>query len=764
MGMRRSAPLARRLAPRTPAAAGERCHAAIFWLHRVLIVVLAVYFLTTVPGVRGHSGYNPWIDNWLQNGILGTASVIVLLRAVSVRSGRLGWALVGVGLALFALGSILYFSYVQYEVSPPTPSVADVPWLFCYVFLYGGLVVLVRRRISGSDRTAWLDGLLATLGVTAIGSIWLQYLLSASSGGAMSIAVTMAYPGGDLILLMIIIAGGTLIGSRPDRAIWYLGAGMLLFATADTVYTIRIAAGTYHGGTMLDPLWAVAVVLIAAAALRPPAGAVRAQVYGWAPLVLPTAFTISSITILVIGSLHDLPLLTSCLATAALLVGLVRAGVSFREVQRLAVSRTEARTDELTGLGNRRQFTEVASARLARRGADHRHAVMLIDLDLFKDVNDTHGHAVGDAILVQVAQRLSVCMRSDDTLVRLGGDEYAALLSDVTVPEALDVGERIRSGLREPLAVDSLVIHLDVSIGIAVYPEAATTVAGLLHGADSAMYEAKAGRLGCVVFESGDDTLTARRQLLTDLQTAIREGQLVLHFQPKVDLLTTTVCGVEALVRWNHPERGLLYPDTFIPAAERYGFMRGLTTTVLALALDQARDWRAAGSPMPVAVNVSAANLADPELPGQVADLLAVRGLDGSALVIEVTETMLMNDTTRALSVLHGLRALGVRISIDDYGTGYSSLSRLRDLPINELKLDRSFIMELEADPRTAAIVDSTIRLAHSLGMTVVAEGIETAATLALLTAMHCDVGQGYHLGRPVPAANIALPAVLEVG
>jgi EAL domain-containing protein (putative c-di-GMP-specific phosphodiesterase class I) len=167
---------------------------------------------------------------------------------------------------------------------------------------------------------------------------------------------------------------------------------------------------------------------------------------------------------------------------------------------------------------------------------------------------------------------------------------------------------------------------------------------------------------------------------------------------------------------------------------------------------------------MPVAVNVSAANLADPELPGQVADLLAVRGLDGSALVIEVTETMLMNDTTRALSVLHGLRALGVRISIDDYGTGYSSLSRLRDLPINELKLDRSFIMELEANPRTAAIVDSTIRLAHSLGMTVVAEGIETAATLALLTAMHCDVGQGYHLGRPVPAANIALPAVLEVG
>jgi diguanylate cyclase len=753
--MRRSSQVAPRLANRPPAIAGETCHAAVFWLHRALIVVLAVYFITTIPGVRPHSGYNAWIDNGLQNGILAAASLIVLLRALLVRADRLAWALIGIGLALFASGSVLYFSYVQYETSPPTPSVADVPWLACYGFLYAGMVMLVRRRVSGSDRTVRLDGLLAVLGVTAVGSLWLQYLLAASSGSALSVTVTMAYPGGDFILLMIVIAGATLIGSRPDRALCYLGAGMLLFGTADTVYTVRIAAGTYQGGTMLDPLWAVAVVLIAAAALRPPASTVKAQVYGWAPLVLPSLFTLSSIAILVVGSVDRLHVLTTCLATACLGVALVRAAVSFREVQRLAGSRKEARTDELTGLGNRRHFTEIVGSRITG-SVEQRLGVLLIDLDLFKEVNDTHGHSVGDAILVQVGERISVCMRGDDTLVRLGGDEYAAMLNDVTVQEALDVAERIRRGLQEPFTVDVLVIHLDASIGIALYPDVATTVGGLLHGADSAMYEAKTNRLGSLVYETGEDDLTARRQLIYELRTAMTEGQLVLHFQPKFDLVLGTICGVEALVRWNHPERGLLYPDTFIPAAERYGLMRGLTTAVLALALDQAAVWRDAGFPTPIAVNVSAANLADPELPRQVEDMLALRGLAGSALVIEVTETMLMNDTTRALAVLHGLRAQGVRIAIDDYGTGYSSLSRLRDLPINELKLDRSFIMELDSDPRTAAIVDSTIRLAHSLGMTVVAEGIETAEALAMLTAMSCDVGQGYHLGRPTPAANIA--------
>jgi diguanylate cyclase len=734
----------------------DRTSRAVRWSHRVLVVVLLCYFATTVPGVRSTGGYNVLIDGWVQNGVLVAASLVIFLRVLSVRPDRVAWGLMGTGLGLYAFGNILYFAYVQYLPTAPIPSIADLPWLSCYVFLYSGLIALVRRRVRVSDRTLWMDGLIAALGVCAIASIWLHFLLGTTPGGFLADVVTMAYPVGDLIMVMLMVAAWGLLGARPDRGLTYLGLGVALFAAADTIYTIRVATNSYEAGTMLDPVWAVAAVIIAAAALRPPIEAVAARIEGWAALVVPTLFTLSSLVVLVFAAVHPLPTLTTGLATAALVAGLGRAAMTFKEVRQLAVSRTEARTDELTGLGNRRQFKEVVGARIAKLERDQRLAVLLIDLDRFKEINDSHGHSAGDALLIHVGERLSVHMRQEDVIVRLGGDEYAAMLSHVSVEEALDVAERMRAGLREAFTIDDIVINIDASIGIAICPDSATTVAGLLHCADTAMYEAKLNRVGSMVYDAGDDDgLTARRQLIQELQTAFREGQLVLHYQPKLDLRTGRIDGVEALVRWNHPERGLLSPDKFIPSAERHGLMRNLTTAVLALALDQAREWRDGGFPTPVAVNVSASNLADPELPGQIKAMLESRDLEGNALVIEVTETTLMNDTARALWVLHGLRALNVRISIDDYGTGYSSLARLRDLPINELKLDRSFVAALSSDPRTAAIVESTIQLAHSLGLTLVAEGIETAETLQLLARMGCDVGQGYHLGRPVPAADL---------
>ena len=748
--------LGRRFAVRSPVNAGETGGAPVRWSHRALVVVLLFYCATTIPGFRSTSGYNTLIDGWLQNGVLVAASLVIFLRVIFARPSRLAWALLGTGLGLYAAGNILYFAYVQYLTTVPTPSIADVPWLCSYAFFYSGLVALVRRRVRVSDRTLWLDGVIAALGISAIASIWLHFLLKSTSGGFVSDAVTMAYPVGDLILLMLIVGTWGLLGGRADRALTYLVIGMMLLAAADTVYTVRVATNSYQAGTMLDPIWAVAAVIIAAAALRPPTEAVAARIRGWSALVIPTLFTLSSLIVLVYATVHRLPVETTVAATAALGAGLGRAAMTFREVQRLAVSRTEARTDELTGLGNRRHFQESVHANIAKLEPDQRLAVLLIDLDRFKEINDSHGHSIGDALLVQVGERLSVYTRREDVLVRLGGDEYAAMLVDVSVEEALSVAERMRTALRDAFTVEDIVINIDASIGIAICPDAATTVGGLLHGADTAMYEAKLNRIGSLVYEAGDDDgLTARRQLIQQLRTAILEGQLVLHYQPKIDLRTAQIEGVEALVRWNHPARGLLYPDKFIPEAERYGLMRGLTTAVLTLALDQARQWRDAGFPTPVAVNVSASNLADPELPAQVKAMLDSRDLDGSTLVVEVTETTLMKDTARALSVLQALRALNVRISIDDYGTGYSSLARLRDLPINELKLDRSFVAELDSDPRTAAIVQSTIQLAHSLGLTLVAEGIETAETLQLLTKMGCDVGQGYHLGRPIAAADL---------
>jgi EAL domain-containing protein (putative c-di-GMP-specific phosphodiesterase class I) len=270
------------------------------------------------------------------------------------------------------------------------------------------------------------------------------------------------------------------------------------------------------------------------------------------------------------------------------------------------------------------------------------------------------------------------------------------------------------------------------------------------------MYQAKSDRVGAVVFEARDADLTARLTGVEELRHAIDQEQLVLHYQPKMALATGELTGVEALVRWQHPERGLLTPDVFIPQAERYGFMRPLTTWVLRTALDRVKAWRAEGGPPNVAVNVSASNLLDTDLPDQIADMLAVRGLPGEALTVEITEDLLMVDTRRASHVLHSLRVLGVGVSIDDYGTGYSSLARLRDLPVTELKLDRSFITNIEHDPRTAEIVRSTVQLTHSLGLRLVAEGVETSEALELLREMGCDTGQGYHLGRPVPAPCVA--------
>jgi predicted signal transduction protein with EAL and GGDEF domain len=310
--------------------------------------------------------------------------------------------------------------------------------------------------------------------------------------------------------------------------------------------------------------------------------------------------------------------------------------------------------------------------------------------------------------------------------------------------------------LQASFTVEHVVIHVDASIGIAMCPDAGTTVAALLQRADIAMYGAKLDRIGGLVYEVGDnDDLTTRLRLIHELRAAIDEGQLVLHYQPKLDLRTGEIDGTEALVRWNHPQHGLLFPDKFIGEAERYGFMRRLTAAVLAMALDQAQAWHQIGIDTTIAVNVSASNLLDTELPEQIRSMLEVRALSADSLMVEITETTLMMDPTRSLHVLHELHELGVRISVDDYGTGYSSLGRLRDLPVSELKLDRSFVAGLHSDARSTAIVESTIQLAHALGLILVAEGIETPQQAMLLTRLGCDIGQGYHLGRPVPADEL---------
>jgi diguanylate cyclase (GGDEF)-like protein len=719
-----------------------------------LALAVVVYGVSTVSGIRGYAGYSAGWDGWFQNSILASAALLVGLRAWRAGSSRIAWACLAVGLGLYAVGNIIYFAYVQYQAHPPSPSLADMTWLASYPFLYVGVIRLARQRTTGSNRLLRMDSVISGVGLSAVAMLWLKVMLHGTHGSLATVLTTMAYPVGDLLLVLILLGSLALNGWRVDSVWAWLGAGLGMFAAADTIYAVRVATGSYRAGTLLDPMWAVAATAIAIAAWRrhdrPPAS----RSLGWAVLVMPSLFMATALALLVFDDNESGTSPTKILAAATVLAGLVRAALTFHEMRALVVNGVEARTDELSGLANRRAFLEAADDRVADgRGT---FSVILLDLDRFKEINDSLGHLAGDRLLREVGVRLQARMRQGDLLARLGGDEFAILLDNSSPEGARDIAERLRLDLQKAFVDEGMTIYSDASCGVAAWPDAASTVDGLLQRADIAMYEAKRERLGTAIYAHLDETdLSEPLRLVEELRTALTTGQLVLYYQPKLDLRTGELPGVEALVRWQHPQRGLLQPDEFLPQAERYGLMRQLTTCVLSIALDQIKEWQRAGLDTTVAVNISASNLLDVELPEQIRTLLAVRNLQPTSLMLEVTETTLMVDPTRAAELLSRLQTIGVRISIDDYGTGYSSLARLRELAVNELKLDRSFLAGIGEDARANAIVRSTVELAHSLGLTLVAEGIETEQNEAILRGLACDQGQGYHLARPMPGHEL---------
>jgi diguanylate cyclase (GGDEF)-like protein len=417
----------------------------------------------------------------------------------------------------------------------------------------------------------------------------------------------------------------------------------------------------------------------------------------------------------------------------------------------------QASHDSLTALPNRTLFHErVQRAVLAARRDGDQVAVMLLDLDRFKEVNDTLGHHVGDDLLVEVGNRLRRSVKAGDTVARLGGDEFAILLPSVRdAAEAERVAERARLSIEEPFQIGALTLVVGASLGIALAPEHGDLATVLIQRADVAMYAAKAAHAGSVVYTSAVDTHSPRRlALVGELRRVLEAGELHVHFQPKADVRTGEVLGAEALVRWHHPTEGPIPPDEFIPIAERTGMIHALTAQVLTKSLAQCAAWRRSGRRIDVAVNVSASSLVNLDFPDEVRRLLQAANVAPSSLTLEITESSIMADPTRSLRVLSGLSAMGVELAIDDFGTGYSSLSQLKQMPVDELKIDRSFIMDMISDDDDATIVRSTIDLGHNLGLRVVAEGVEDRETWRRLRALGCDVIQGYYLGRPMESVS----------
>ena len=419
--------------------------------------------------------------------------------------------------------------------------------------------------------------------------------------------------------------------------------------------------------------------------------------------------------------------------------------------------RHQATHDTLTGLSNRAELHEEGAKALANAGRDGSlAALMLIDLDRFKEVNDTMGHEQGDRLLVDVAERLRQLLRGDDILrpprrrrVRRAGRTCPTAAPSARWPPACTAPWRL------PFDVGGVAIELGASIGIALQPDHGEDVSTLLRHADVAMYEAKRSGSQIETYSTERDPYSAERlKLLGELRHALDHDELVLHFQPKVALSSGSVIGVEALVRWEHPERGLLGPHEFLGLAERTGLIGDITRWVLDAAVRQCAAWRRAGIELPVAVNLAAANIVDTTLPEAVAHILQRWEVPGRLLECEISEDTVMGDPRRAGDVLERLRELGVRLSLDDFGTGHSSLSYLKRLPLDEVKIDRSFVIGMADDPSDAAIVRSTIDLARHLGLEVVAEGVETTEVLDVLAALQCDVAQGFLLSRPLPAAE----------
>jgi diguanylate cyclase (GGDEF)-like protein len=688
------------------------------------------------------------------------AVALVWLAVQRARPGRLDLVLAAAAVTALTVGDTAQRLLPADTGTAVSPSLADAGYLMFYLFITGTLSVLARRSLRGQAWPVLITSAVGALGATTVLALLLGPALESAAAAdfSMTILLSIAFPVLDL-LLVAVVAG---IAAAPVRVLGRSGlllvGGLVLFAAADIVFAQRAQGHDVAAAPALSASWAIGFALIVLWVLvaargrdrqSRPAPAAEGSAYSVSAVAAPLLATAAGLTVLILASRAHVSLLAVTLASLTLAVAAIP--LAFR--QRLMNSLS--RTDELTGLPNRRALATDVSARL--RAADARpSALLVLDLDRFKEVNDSLGHDAGDRLIERIGERLAGALRSGDLLARLGGDEFAVHLNHSDAKRAAAMARRLRAVTARPIVIDGLSLEPGLSIGIALSPAHGSDLSGLLQKAEMAMYAAKSARVGQRVYSTDDDSNDeARLRTLHELRLALTRNELVLHYQPKVDLPGQGVQGVEALVRWNHPTRGLLFPAEFLEVAEHGGLMRTLTRVVLDLALDQVVLWRDQGRTLTVAVNLSSRSLADYHLATTVARMLSARDLPGSALMLEVTEEFLLVDHDRARNILLRLRAAGVLIAVDDFGTGYSSLAYLRDLPIDELKLDQSFVIPMLDDDRASALVASSIHLGHSLGLRIVAEGVESAEVLDRLVSFDCDVAQGYHLSRPVPAGAL---------
>jgi diguanylate cyclase len=699
---------------------------------------------------------------------------------------RAAWGFVSLGVAGWVVGSILWMYYELVAHTSPFPSLADCGYLLFPIAVCIGLAVYPIGHSGHSRSRVVLDGLLVVAAVFQIS--WVTVLRGVYDAGGtsrFSFGLALSYPAGDLVVITVAVLVVAQSRTAQRRALTLLTTGVVLMALSDSAFVYLTAHHAYRGGTVVDVGWLMGLLVIGVAALMtfrepsPDAGPVR--VPSKAALSLPYVPIAAAIAVCT-PTVMRTPGMGALFVSTALLVvtAMARQFLVVSENRGLLeVVADQAMRDPLTGLANRALFNDrLMHAMQLHQRESQPVAVLCLDLDDFKLVNDNLGHPAGDALLVLVAERILGCVRTGDTVARLGGDEFAVLMEGKAEHSRL-VAHRVMAAFDEMFLIDGHDLLLRPSVGLAVAAAADTesSADALLKQADVAMYSAKRSRTrGVHTFDpemhlvdpaehglAGRSMAAAGRngavtvRTLGQLRQAIDHAQLSLMYQPKFGLHDGTLVGVEALVRWPHPERGLLGPDQFLPLVREYGLMRSVTELVIGLALDDAAEWQSSGFRVPIAVNMFAPSLCDLALPDQLLRALDERGLSPDVLTIEITEDLLLENVDRTRTVLDRLRGRGMRVAIDDFGSGYSSLGYLCELPIDEVKLDRQFIAPILADPRAAAVVRAVIELTHVLGMTTVAEGVENAATAAVLSEYGCDVAQGFHYSPPLAADELRM-------
>ena len=731
---------------RRPASARRRAAEAL------LLVVLAV--AAVVALLHRGAGSGPLVPVVAALAPLAGLAVLVRRARATSDEGPV-WRWFAGGSAVVAAAGVADDVVRGLGASSPLPLV-DLGGLVGAGLVYQGLLHWNRYRGTTSGAGDWFNGLSAVLCVTAFGTLGLRWTGAEPPGDVLATQLWLLSLAAAMMLLATLPTVAALAGLLRDVRIWAL-------TLASAVVVVAVGARLLEPATeatLSRAAWTVLLVLMALTSLTTPSGshaprpATSRASTGGALFVLLVAL---GLLVVSRGRLTAESLLPTAYGVVAVLGVAARAARLVRDLSQLAVRREEALTDELTGAGNRRGLTE----RLGETARQRRTGLLLVDLDGFKQVNDRYGHAVGDALLQEVANRFRAVLPGDAYLARPGGDEFAVVLGPRSARSAPEVAGTAVRALSRPISVGDRRLQVGGSLGVACSDQDEDLPGEeLLRRADVAMYTAKAAGGGVSCYDRDLDAAAQdSAQLLEELRGLLAgdpaaAGRLVVHHQVQLDAAGAVV-GTEALVRWDHPRRGLVPPDDFLPLAEQHGLMSEVTTHVLRRALEDSARWRGPGSGLRTSVNLSASCLTDPRLPDFVDEVLAATGAPASSLVLEITETTLMADPELAAEAARRLVARGVEVSVDDYGTGYSSLAYLQDLPVAELKLDRVFAARVAGDERTAAIVAGTVDLAHRLGLRVVAEGVEDDAALARLRALGCDETQGYLHGRPAPVEEL---------